>query len=67
MLVFYLHDTFAHNGYNFISHPDFKQASLLIFVASFVLSDSKYFDVNRKDSDKNLCYSEIFARHPSQL
>ena len=29
MQVFYLYDTFAHNGYTFIviSHPDFKQAS----------------------------------------
>ena len=39
MRVFYLDDTFAHNGYTFtlISHPDFKQAFLLIYVASFGL------------------------------
>ena len=27
------------------------------------MSDSKYLNLNRKDSDKNLCYSEIFVRH----
>ena len=64
MRVFYLYDTFAHNGYTFslISHPDVEQASLLIFVASFVLSDSRYLYLNRKDADKHLWHSEIFAR-----
>ena len=66
MRVFYLYCTFARNGYNLIliSRQRFKEAFLLTFVASFVLSDSKYLDLNRKGSDKNLCNLEIFARHP---
>ena len=63
--VFYLYNTFAHYGYSLIliSQPDFKRASLLIFVASFVLSDSKYLDLNQKGSDKSLRHSEIFVLH----
>ena len=31
------------------------------------MSDSKYLDLNREDSDKNLCHLEIFAGHPSNF
>ena len=66
MQVFYLYDTFTHNRYTFIliSHPNFKQASLLIFVTSFVLSDNKYLDLNWKDLDKSLCHWKFLLGTP---